>query len=82
VYALSRAIHFGRFVVGQEPMPAAAASGWVIGFFLLWSVALLVCVGVLGLYIYEGERAKGNLQRRINFYERMLAWCDSGREDE
>lgn len=71
VICLSRAIHFGRFLTGHETSDLAVGAVWA--FFGVWAGALLACVWVLGLFVYEGERAKGTLNRRVAAYERVLA---------
>jgi len=71
VLALSRAIYFYNVLTGSKEAALSEAGAWAC--FLGWSAALLFCVGVLGLFIYEGERSKGTLRRRVALYERLLA---------
>lgn len=63
--ALSRVIHFGRQL--EKQVQGAIFWGG------LWLLLLFGAIVVLGLFIYEGERAKGTLQRRSRFYEGILA---------
>jgi hypothetical protein len=70
-FAMARAIRFARIMLGARDPGEHVVLEAVLG---VMAVLLLVgCMFVLGLYVYEDLRWKGQLGRRRPLLERVLA---------
>lgn len=65
-------VTLSRLVSAFDGLLAAGPSDQTVGALLLWLVALLAVLFVMGLFIYAGERKHGRVKRRVHLYERIL----------
>ena len=70
-----------RVIASFNDLTAAGISDQTVGPLLLWLVALLGLLFVLGLYVYAGERRNGRVRRRVAVYERILGPDKEGSVD-
>jgi amino acid transporter len=70
-----------RVIASFNDLSAAGISDQTFGPLLLWLVALLALLFVLGLYVYAGERKNGRVRRRVAVYERILGPDKEGSVD-
>lgn len=65
-------VTLSRVIASFNELTAAGVSDRTVGPLLLWLLALLALLFVLGLYVYAGERKHGRVKRKVGVYERLL----------